>query len=126
MGLQFENLVVSNVHELMPFLGIPYSEVLIQGPFFQRKTAAHPGCQIDLMIQAKGDAIYGWEIKFSRNPIGTKVIDDMKRKIEALALPRHISCRPVLIHVGEVQKDVTGEDYFYRVIDWSSLLTSSV
>ena len=123
MGLQFENLVVSNVQELAPYLGIPYSEVLVQGPFFQKRTASHLGCQIDLMIQTRGDAIYVCEIKFSRNPIGLKIIDDMKRKIDALALPRHLSCRPVLIHVGEVQKDVIGEDYFYRVIDWSKLLT---
>jgi hypothetical protein len=46
----------------------------------------------------------------------------VQNKINALVLPRGISCRPVLIHVNGVTKDVLEEDYFATILDFAQLL----
>jgi AAA+ ATPase superfamily predicted ATPase len=121
MGLQFENLVIHNRCFLLDKLGIASEDYTYDGPFFQKKSERRKGCQIDYLIQAK-NTLYICEIKFSKNPIGTKVIEDMKKKIEALALPKHVSYRPVLIHVGGVTDEVVFKDCFDKIIDWTEIL----
>ncbi|MCB1107316.1 MAG: ATPase [Chlamydiia bacterium] len=121
MGLQFENLVVHNSRYIMERLGIPFEDYVYDGPFFQTKTKRKKGCQIDYLIQTKG-TLYICEIKFSKNSVGTKVIEEVQKKIKALALPRNISYRCVLIHVGGVVDEVLYRDYFDKIIDWTELL----
>lgn len=122
MGIQFENLVAHNGHELIDLLRIPRSDCVLDGPYFQTSTKRKPGCQIDYLIQTK-TTLYICEIKFSKNPIGTKVIEEVEKKIKALAIPRHVSYRPVLIHVGGVIDEVIYSDYFDKIIDWTDLLS---
>lgn len=122
MGLQFENLVVQNGHHVMEKLRAPFEDYVYDGPYFQTKTRRKKGCQIDYLIQTKG-TLYICEIKFSKDPIGSKVIEDMQRKIEALVIPRHVSYRPVLIHVSGVTDEVLCRDYFDKIIDWTELIS---
>lgn len=122
MGLQFENLVIHNYQELYRFLGIQSSDVVLEGPFFQTKTRHRSGCQIDYMIQDKTCSLYLCEIKFSVRTISIDIVEEMKKKAAALERPRHFSYRPVLIHVGEVSREVQASGYFYRIIDWTKLL----
>lgn len=121
MGLQFENLVLHNAHHLHDKLGISCADYIYDGPFFQTKSGRRKGCQIDYLIQAK-NTLFVCEIKFSKNPIGTQVIEEVKKKIEALAIPKHISYRPILIHVGGVADEVFYRDYFDKIINWTELL----
>ena len=121
MGLQFENLVIHNSNELIKILGIHVSDCIFDGPYFQTRTQRRKGCQIDYLIQTKS-SVYVCEIKFSKNPIGPKVIEEVEKKIDALVIPRHVSYRPVLIHVGGVTDEVIYRDYFHKIIDWSELL----
>jgi hypothetical protein len=122
MGLQFENLVVQNGHHVMEKLKIPFEDYVYDGPYFQKKTRRKKGCQIDYLIQTKG-TLYICEIKFSKDPIGSKIIEDMQRKIKALVIPRHVSYRPILIHVGGVTDEVFCRDYFDKIIDWTELVS---
>lgn len=124
MGLQFENLVVNNHHEVIAALGIRPEEVIFSNPFFQRQTARQPGCQIDYLIQTRFDTIYACEVKFHRSEIGLEIIDAMKEKIKRLKLPRHCSCRPVLIHVNGVREDVRDSGFFSHIINFGQLLES--
>ena len=121
MGLQFENLVIHNSNTLLDALGINWSGCLCDGPYFQTKTQRRKGCQIDYLIQCK-NALYACEIKFSKNPIGTKVIDEVKEKIARLSIPRFVSIRPILIHAGDVRPIVQESDYFDQIIDWTELM----
>ena len=121
MGLQFENLVIHNRLELLQMLKITPANCTCDGPYFQTKTRERRGCQIDYVIQEK-NTLYICEIKFSKNPIGIQVIEDMERKIDALSIPKHVSFRPVLIHVGGVSDEVIYRDYFDHIIDWTQLL----
>jgi len=121
MGLQFENLVIHNRHDLLQMLRVVPGELTCDGPFFQTRTTDRKGCQIDYLIQAK-NTLYICEIKFSKNPIGMRVVEEMERKVEALAIPKHVSYRPVLIHVGGVTDEVLYRDYFDKIIDWTEVL----
>ncbi len=122
MGLQFENLVLSNRKTIQKILGIDPSDILNDNPFFQRKAKNKSGCQIDYMIQTKFGSCYLCEIKFSSREITRSVIDEVKQKIDSLSLPRNISIRPVLIHVNGVDEYVRESDFFSSIIDFNDLL----
>ncbi len=122
MGLQFENLVLSNRKAVQKILGIDPSEIVNDNPFFQRKAKDRQGCQIDYMIQTKFGTCYLCEIKFSNREIASSVIDEVKQKIHCLKLPKNISIRPVLIHVNGVSEQVEESDFFSSIIDFNYLL----
>ncbi len=122
MGLQFENLVLNNRHLLWQLLKIKPEEIVCDNPYFQRKTARYPGCQIDYLIQMKHNTLYIIEIKFSKDAIKSDVIRSMQKKIAALAMPRHFSYRPILIHVNGVTDEVMDADFFADIIDFGQFL----
>ncbi len=122
MGLQFENLVLSNRKIIHKILGIEVSEIVNDNPLFQRKTADRPGCQIDYFIQTKFGTCYLCEIKFSSKEITENVVDEVKQKIKRLSMPKNLSIRPVLIHVCGVDEKVLESDFFSSIIDFKALL----
>ncbi|OQY49588.1 MAG: hypothetical protein B6240_02990, partial [Desulfobacteraceae bacterium 4572_87] len=77
MGLQFENLVLQNLHSIIQHIGIDYNSIISASPYFQNATRANKGaCQIDLLIQTKFNTLYLCEIKFS-NKIGRSIINEI-------------------------------------------------
>jgi AAA+ ATPase superfamily predicted ATPase len=122
MGLQVENLILSNRHLVKDALKINPNDIVYDNPFFQRKTARQSGCQIDYLIQTKYNTLYICEIKFSNDKIGTQVIEEMKEKIERLNMPRHFSYRTVLIHVNGVTDALQDTQYFSHIIDLGTFL----
>lgn len=125
MGLQFENLVLNNRRQILHALGVNGEDVVYDNPFFQRKTARQQSCQIDYLIQTRFDTLYVCEIKFSRYPITKKVISEVKEKIQRLTVPRHVSCRAVLIHVNGVENSLVDERYFSSIIDFGQFFYNS-
>lgn len=124
MGLQFENLVVHNRKTLWKILRISPEEIVMEGPFFQSPTTKQAGCQIDYMIQTRFHNLYVCEIKFSKNPIGNKIIEEMEKKRTSLKIPRNCSIRPVLIHVNGVRESVLDERYFDKIVDFGELFNN--
>jgi AAA+ ATPase superfamily predicted ATPase len=122
MGLQFENIVSHNCKIVWKMVGIPPEEIVMDGPFFQSQTVRQAGCQIDYMIQTRFNTLYVCEIKFSKNPIGPRVIEDVQEKTKRLKVPKRFSIRPVLIHVNGVEDSVLDREYFDKIIDFSQLL----
>ncbi len=122
MGLQFENLVLSNRKVIHQILGIDVSDIVNDNPYFQRKTINWAGCQIDYLIQTRFSTCYLCEIKFSNQEISRSVIDEVKGKIQSLALPRNMSTRPVLIHVNGVDEQVLESNFFSSIIDFNNML----
>jgi len=122
MGLQFENLVSHNRKDLIRFLEISSSEIVMEGPFFQKPTIRKKGCQIDYMIQTKFNTLYVCEVKFLKKRVGVQVIEEVQEKIDKLKLPRSFSVRPTLIHVNGVTDELIEEDYFDKVIDFGQFL----
>jgi len=121
MGLQIENLVLNNRNKIKALLNIPPEEVVSDNPFFQKKTKKNPGCQIDYLIQTKFNTLYVCEIKFSRTPIGMKILEEMREKIKRFVFPKQFSIRPVLIHVNGVTDEVLDSHYFSHILDMSQL-----
>lgn len=120
LGLQFENLVLGNRRALQALLSIEPADVIYDNPFFQRPTQRQPGCQIDYLIQTRFDTLYVCEIKFSRSPIGSDVLAEVQQKIDRLRMPKHISCRPILVHVNGVAGAVLDSDLFAQVVDFGA------
>jgi AAA+ ATPase superfamily predicted ATPase len=122
MGYQFENLVLKNRKAIFRLLGIEFSHIVANNPYFQRKTTRHQGCQIDFLIQTLFNTLFVCEIKFSKNELGVSVIEEVEEKIRRLSKPRGFSCFPVLIHVNGVSDAVIDKGYFYKFIDLKQLL----
>ena len=120
MGFQFENLVLNNIHSICNLLTINMNSVRSAAPYFQRKTQRQKACQIDLLIQTKY-TLYVCEIKF-RKIIPKSVIGDVQEKVEKIKPKRGFSIRPVLIYSGELEKGISEEEYFDRVICFEELL----
>jgi uncharacterized protein len=122
IALQFENLIINNQKKIIKILNIPPEEIVFYNPYFQRRTSAHKGCQIDLLIQTKFKNLYICEIKFWKNQIGLSIIEEVQEKIDRLQIPKNFSYRPVLIHVNGVLEEVVNSGYFSSIIDFSELL----
>lgn len=123
LGLQFENLVMNNLKGLCNILKIDTQEIVMAGPFFQRKTQRQDGCQIDLLIQTRHNTLYLCEVKFSTKEISSSVIEEIERKIKNLAIPKSYSIRPVLIHVNGVSESVIEREVFSHIVNFSNFLT---
>lgn len=121
MGLQFENLVLSNRHLLWQLLKISPEDIVCDNPFFQKKTTRHDGCQIDYLIQTKQNTLYIFEIKFSKNELGSSVIHEIEKKISAIAIPKYFSYRPILVHVNGVKEEIIENNFFSTVINFGEL-----
>ena len=124
MGLQFENLILSNRQLIWKQLNLSAHDIVNDGAYFQKSTKQQPGCQIDYLIQTRYNNLFVCEIKFSRNEIKINVIDEVKQKIARLMLPKHFSCFPVLIHVNAISDAVIDADYFMKIIDFGDVVAS--
>ena len=122
MGLQFENLVLNNLPVICDAMQVPLSSVVKFGPYFQRQTKRHQGCQIDLMIQSRYKILFLCEVKFSVDKIGMAVAREMDAKLKRLPLPRGWSSRLVLVHVNGVTGELRGSNTFDHIVDFSALL----
>lgn len=122
MGLQFENLILNNLHQIIDCLHIPNNEIITAGRYLQSETLKRKKCQIDLMIQTKFDQLYICEVKFAKGEIGVEIVDELKEKIKRLERPKGFSCRPVLFHVNGVSDSVIESEYFSQIIDFGQFL----
>ena len=86
MGLQFENLVLSNLSRLLPMLGMDKVLLKSAAPFRQPATKRRRGCQIDLLLQSDRKVCIV-EIKRKRE-IGREIEDEVEAKVKALHLPQ--------------------------------------
>jgi len=123
MGLQFENLVLSNGNLIIQKLNIKLEDVVNDGTYDQipQQSTGRKGCQIDYMIQHKSNILYACEVKFSVNEVGISVVSEMQEKLNKLSKPRGFAAIPVLIHVNGVSNSVINSDYF-RVVDFGEMM----
>lgn len=118
LGYQFENLVLSNSERIHQLLGIPKTDIICHGPYFQTETSTRKKCQIDYLIQTKYNNLFVCEIKFRDDVIGTSIISEVEEKINRLERPKGYSCRAVLIHINGVARSVQEKDFFSAIIDF--------
>jgi hypothetical protein len=121
MGLQFENLVLNNLKQIIKILEISPESLLSASPYFQHATKSSAGCQVDLLIQTKYTT-YLCEVKFSKT-IGVEIIPEILQKIAHLKIPKTVSLRPVLIYQGQLSKQLIKENFFSSFISFEDLLS---
>jgi hypothetical protein len=66
--------------------------------------------------------LYLCEVKFKKDKIEKKILEEMEGKRKRLTIPRNFSIRPVLIHVNGVDESVLDAGYFDKIIDFGQLL----
>ena len=120
LGLQFENLVISNLAKVLDKVGFGNALLKSAAPYRQQATNRRKGCQIDLLLQADRKVCVV-EIK-RKATIGREVVDEVEQKVRALALGRDVSVRTALVYAGELSKAVEAEGYFDYLIPVRSLM----
>ena len=120
MGLQFENLVLSNLQGLLPLLGMDKVLLKSAAPFRQKATKRKKGCQIDLLLQSDRK-ICVVEIK-RKKEIGREIADEVEAKVKALDIPSDVSVRTALVYEGHLAPVVEAEGYFDAIVPVERLL----
>jgi len=123
LGLQFENLILNNIPLLLRKLGLDRVLLKSAAPWRQLPTARKKGCQIDLLLQSER-SVYIVEIK-RKTDIDINIEEEITRKIRALALPRDISVRTVLVYDGNLSPAIEARGYFDALIPAAELLLNS-
>ncbi len=121
LGLQFENLILNRIPEIVKGLDLGNETIEAAGPFRQSVTTRTKGVQVDLLLRARSDTFYVCEIKFRRE-IDESVIKEVARKIADLKFPKRTSVRPVLIYAGQLDPSVEAAEYFDRILNVEQLL----
>ena len=109
MGFQFESLVLSNIIDILPHLGLAKTQVLSAAPWRKTPGATGPGCQIDLLLQTPR-SLTVVEIK-RRNEIGREIIGEVENKLAALPSGGK-SVRTALVYAGNLSPAVEQEGFF--------------
>lgn len=123
MGLQFENLVVNNALDLVPFMGIGNTTIESAAPYrnVRKDRQGNPkGCQVDLLVQTPKTA-YVVEVK-RRQKIGMEVEEEVAERMRRLPLRKGMSKRPVLVYEGELDPAVEADGFFSAIISARQLL----
>lgn len=123
MGLQFETLIMDSQEQLFTRLGLKNRAILNAGPYAQKKTLRHQACQIDLLLRTR-QSLYIVEIKCRRHT-GPEVIDEVKRKVARLKLPKAQSFRTVLLYTGALDPAVEASDYFDFLLNADELVAGA-
>ncbi|MFI5343665.1 MAG: hypothetical protein ACHQUC_05530 [Chlamydiales bacterium] len=121
LGYQLENLLLKNRSLIYHALEIHAQDIVVDNPYFQKASERKKGCQIDYLIQTQSNTLFICEIKMHRRELGLEVIDEMKTKIAALAIPKGFGISPVLLHLGPVSDALLSSRYFYRIVDIAEL-----
>lgn len=120
LGLQFENLVLNNLPQVLALLRISPAQVLSASPYFQNQTGRQQACQVDLLIDTKY-AVYLCEVKFRRR-ISTKVVDEVLARARRLRTAPGKSLRRVLIYAGELAAGIEESMAFDQLLPFDQLL----
>lgn len=122
MGLQFENMVVNNYGELLPFLHLSGALLTSAAPYRKQAVPSknRKGCQIDLLLQSRR-TIYVVEVK-RMNEIGRGIIDEVDRKVRCLTRPPNVSIKTALVYDGNLAPVVVADGYFDAIVPFRKLL----
>lgn len=120
MGLAFENLVVNNYRDLIPYLHLDGALITSAGPYRKIGKGRRKGCQVDLLIQTRR-SLHFVEIK-RKNEIGREVFAQVDAQISALKRQECVSAKTALVYDGELSPVAKADGYFDAIIPFRRLL----
>ena len=126
IGLQFENLVINNVNDLLPRLHFDGVPVLSAVPYVKHGKrladgSREPGLQIDLLVQSR-KSVCIVEVKHQSH-VGEAVEQEVAAKLKKLKVANGVSKRTALVYCGELAPVVRGNGFFDAIISSSDLLS---
>jgi AAA+ ATPase superfamily predicted ATPase len=126
MGIAFERFCQKNIKKIIQLLNIHPENIINFGPYHSQKHRSKneksPMAQVDLMIVLKKNRLLIIECKFTNQPLGMYIIQEIQEKINRLCIPKSFSISPVLISASGVIKNVMEQNYFDSVITIEHLL----
>lgn len=117
MGLQLETLLLKNRPFIWELLNIHPQDVVWDNPYSQKSNKNQKGLKIDYLIQTRQNVLYLCEIKFSRQPLGLNLKEEIKKKIKDLNVPKGFAICPILIHTSSITDELMDSRFFFRHID---------
>lgn len=126
LALQLESLLLQNRDLILQLLDIPSIDCVHDNPYIQQPTKRKRGCQIDYLIQTRSKNLFVCEFKFKTRELQMDIIDDMQEKISRFNVPRNYAIIPVIFHISGVSSNVVEKDFFYRIIDLTTLLEQPI
>lgn len=117
------DFILQNRELILRALHISPIDCIQDNPYLQHATTKIQGCQIDYLIQTRNKNLFVCEFKFKLKEISAEIITEMKDRVSRLQIPRYQGVVPVLFHIGGVTDSVIEQDYFYRIIDLSALVS---
>lgn len=119
MGLQFENLILNNLPEVINAMGLAGKLVISAAPF-RCVRAARGGVQVDLLVQTEGAA---WIVEIKRKAeLGLDVAWELAQKAARLPVREGVSVRTALVYDGRLSQSLVASDDIDRLISAKELL----
>jgi len=122
MGISFEHISIQHAHliaELLGFAGVQYS----CGPYFRIANKEGKGVQIDLAFDRADKVITLCEMKYTVQPIGMDIIEEVEKKAERLRQNyRAKTIQPVLLTLSKPTTELDNSGYFFRIIRAENLI----
>ena len=120
MGLQFENLVLNNLPEVLHALGLQGRPILSASPYRNARQGCCGGLQVDLLVQTERTA-YVVEIKRWAE-LGLDVAHEIARKAARLPVRPGVSVRTALVYDGRLTPALAASDEIDRFVSARELL----
>lgn len=120
MGLQFENLVLNNLPEVLRALGLQGRLIVSAAPYRCVRADCGGGLQVDLLVQTEKVA-YLVEIK-RRAELGLDVAREIADKAARLPVREGVSVRTALVYDGRLSPALAASDEIDRFVSARELL----
>jgi len=122
MGRSFEYTCMRHanlISAILGFSGIDFTA----GPYFAApRKGESQGVQVDLVFDRPDNVLTLCEMKYSSQPVGVEIIQEIERKVELLrAIAGKKTIQKVLIVKEPVSRELAGRIYFYRIIEAKEL-----
>lgn len=119
MGLQFENLVLNNLPEVIKALGLAGKLVVSAAPY-RCVRSSRGGVQVDLLVQTEGVA---WIVEVKRKAeLGLEVARELAQKAARLPVREGLSVRTALVYDGRLSAALSASDDIDRLVSARELL----
>lgn len=118
LGFAFENYCQKNALYLAEKMGFS-NQVINFGPYFVRNDE---GFQVDLVYLRSDKIITICEIKHHQNPITTKIIAEVERKVQKIKAPKGFTVEKALITYCGAEPSLIDTQYFNYIISVEDLL----
>jgi len=115
-GHAFERLCEDAMDAILERLELKLGDVEAMGPYFQQQRGPQAGLQIDWLI-VRRDAVWTLlEFKYQSAPLGMRVVREVERKIDRLAIPDCVTVEPVLVSASGVTGAVERSAFFNQIV----------